>query len=327
MRITGICIIAFVLDYMLGDPRWLYHPVRVIGHLISGMEGILRRPAKTARSYLLGSGAVLWVLVAGITTGFVGFVLYLAGRFDPRAAFVLEAFWCYQLLAAKSLKQESMKVYQQLKADDLPAARRAVAMIVGRDTDQLSAAGVAKATVETVAENTSDGVIAPLFYMLIGGAPLAFFYKAVNTMDSMLGYKNEKYRYFGRVAAKMDDFFNYIPARISAVLMVLAAYLSGLDGAAAWRIFVRDRNNHASLNSAQTEAVCAGALRIQLAGNAYYFGTLYEKPTIGDDLRPIEPEDITRAGRLMDVTAVLMLGLGIAIRLAVVWLLTSPGGY
>lgn len=231
------------------------------------------------------------------------FLLWAAGKVHPYLRFALESFWCYQILAVKSLKVESMKVYKELKKGDLPAARRAVSMIVGRDTQNLDEAGVTKAAVETVAENTSDGAVAPMLFLLIGGAPLGFAYKAVNTMDSMIGYKDEKYLYIGRVAAKADDVVNYIPARISALLMIGAAFLTGLDGKQAWKIFRRDRYNHASPNSAQTEAVCAGALQIQLAGDAYYFGKLYKKKYIGDPLKGVTPEDIPRAVRLLYGTA------------------------
>ena len=198
-----------------------------------------------------------------------------------------------------------MKVYAEVKKGDLPRARKAVSMIVGRDTQCLDEAGVVKAAVETVAENTSDGVTAPLLFMMIGGAPLGFFYKAVNTMDSMIGYKDEKYLYLGRCAAKMDDVLNYIPARLSAFLMIAAAWVLKMDARGAWRIYLRDRRKHASPNSAQTEAVCAGALQIRLAGDAWYFGKLYKKDYIGDDIRPVEAEDIPRADRLMYGTAVL----------------------
>ena len=220
-----------------------------------------------------------------------------------------------------------MKVYHAFEKQDTEGARYAVSMIVGRDTKPLSPQGIMKAAVETVAENTSDGVIAPLFFMAIGGAPLAFLggtlpmllYKAVNTMDSMVGYKNEKYYYFGFAAAKLDDLANFIPARLSAFMMIAAAFLTGLDGKNAWKIFWRDRFNHKSPNSAQTEAVCAGALRVQLAGNAYYFGKLYEKPTIGDDLRPVENRDIRRANRLMMGTAWLSLILALTVRLLLLY--------
>lgn len=208
---------------------------------------------------------MLWGLVIILFTGIPYGLLEILKSKNEIAAFLLEMFWCYQLLAAKSLKVESMKVYKKLKESDLEGARKAVSMIVGRDTAKLDCEGVTKATVETIAENTSDGVIAPLFYMLIGGAPLGMLYKAINTMDSMLGYKDEKYLYIGRIAAKMDDVVNYIPARISAIMMVLAAFLCGLDWKNGWKIFLRDRYNHSSPNSAQTEAVCAGCVGYTMA--------------------------------------------------------------
>ena len=210
--------------------------------------------------------------------------------------------------------QESTNVYKELKKPDLPGARKAVSRIVGRDTAELTAEGVTKAAVETVAENASDGVIAPLLYMLIGGAPLALTYKAINTMDSMLGYKNEKYLYFGRVPAKLDDVANYIPSRLAALLWVAAAAFTHNDAKGAWKIWRRDRRRHASPNSAQTESACAGALGVQLAGPAYYFGQYYPKLTIGDALRPIEPEDILRANRMMYVASSFALAWGCALR-------------
>ena len=192
-----------------------------------------------------------------------------------------------------------MAVYRKLVKEDLPAARRAVGRIVGRDTDALTAEGVAKAAVETIAENASDGETAPLFWMALGGAPLALAYKAVNTMDSMVGYKNDRYRYFGTAAAKLDDLVNWFPARLTALLMAALAPLAGLDGGGAWKIWRRDRRKHKSPNSAQTEAAMAGALGVELAGDAWYFGELHKKPTLGDSLRPIQPEDIRRANRLL----------------------------
>ena len=250
---------------------------------------------------------MIFVVVLLVSTAVPAGVLYLAEKIHPLLSFGLESFWCYQILAARSLQTESMKVCRELKKQDLPAARKAVSMIVGRDTDSLDAEGVTKAAVETVAENTSDGVIAPLLFLLIGGAPLGFAYKAVNTMDSMLGYKEETYLYIGRIAAKADDVVNYIPARISALLMIAGAFLCGMDGKQAWKIFRRDRRKHASPNSAQTESVCAGALGIQLAGDACYFGKRYKKETIGDPLRSVEAEDIKRAALLMYATEILTL--------------------
>ena len=308
MKILCVCLIGMILDWIFGDPVWLYHPVRIIGKWISFLEKILRKFAgdqEGNEKKLLIAGGILWILVILASAAVPMGILYLAEKFSPCAAFVLECFWCYQLLAARSLGKESKKVYKKLIQDDLPGARLAVSMIVGRDTENLTVEGVTKAAVETVAENTNDGVIAPLIYMLIGGPVLGFVYKAVNTMDSMLGYKNEKYLYFGRVAAKMDDVAGFIPARISALLMILASCLLGMDGKNALWIWKRDRRKHASPNAAQTEAVCAGALQVQLAGDAWYFGKKHEKDTIGDPIRDIEPKDILRSEKLMIGTEVL----------------------
>jgi len=225
--------------------------------------------------------------------------------------------WCWQALAMRGLRDESRNVYRALTGGTLEQGRAAVARIVGRDTAALSAGGVTKAAVETVAENFADGVAAPMFYMLLGGAPLALTYKAINTMDSMLGYKNQKYLYFGRAAARLDDVANYLPSRLAGLLWVAAAALTGSSARGAWKIWRRDRRNHASPNSAQTESACAGALGVQLAGPAYYFGEYYDKPTIGDALRPVEPKDILRADRMMYAESLLALVLGIALRLLV----------
>jgi len=301
------CITGFLLDFIFGDPVWLYHPVRVIGNFISFGEKTLRKIFRKTPGGELAAGAVLWFLTAGLSFLIPFAVLAGAQMLHPVLRFLIESFWCYQILAARCLVNESGKVYDRLKENDLPGARKAVSMIVGRDTENLTVEGVTKAAVETVAENTSDGVTAPLLFLILGGAPLGFLYKAVNTMDSMLGYKNEKYLYFGRFPARMDDVFNYIPSRTTALFMIAAAFLTGMDGKNAWKIYLRDRRKHASPNAAQTEAVCAGALRVRLAGDAVYFGRLYKKEYLGDSLRPIEAEDIRRAGRLMYVTAVLML--------------------
>lgn len=301
------CIVGFILDFLFGDPVWLYHPVRLMGVCISFLEKQVRKISGDSKNKLLIGGGILWVLMVVGFTGIPFLLLQVAEKIHPVFRFVLETFWCYQILAAKCLKTESMKVYAQLKKKDLIGARKAVSMIVGRDTDQLDESQVTKAAVETIAENTSDGVTAPLLFMLIGGAPLGFCYKAINTMDSMLGYKDEKFLYIGRVAAKMDDVVNFVPARVSALLMILASALYKMDWKQAWKIYKRDRYQHSSPNSAQTEAVCAGALDIQLAGDAWYFGKLYKKPYIGDALRQVETEDIPRANRLMYGTAVLTL--------------------
>ena len=297
--------VGFALDLALGDPRGLPHPVRWAGTLIARLEEPLRRAfPQSARGEQL-AGAVLVACVAGASTAAAVAMVRVAAKMNPVLAVAVETVMCYQLLATRSLRDESMAVERALEEGSLEDGRAAVAMIVGRDTENLDAQGVAKAAVETVAENASDGVIAPLMYMGLGGAPLAALYKAINTMDSMVGYKNERYRHFGTAAARLDDIANFVPARVSGVLMCLAAPLAGLDGAGAWRTYKRDRLAHASPNSAHTEAACAGALGVQLAGGAYYFGKYVDKPTIGDDTRLVEPADITRANKLLYATAAL----------------------
>ena len=305
---------GFVLDALFGDPAWLPHPVVYMGKAISKLEKFLRpRLPKTLQGELLGGAIVAFCLPVG-TFLLTRLVCWGAARLHPLLGLAVQMFWCGQALAARGLVQESTNVYKELKKPDLPGARKAVSRIVGRDTAELTAEGVTKAAVETVAENASDGVIAPLLYMLIGGAPLALTYKAINTMDSMLGYKNEKYLYFGRVPAKLDDAANYLPSRLAALLWVAAAAFTHNDAKGAWRIWRRDRRRHASPNSAQTESACAGALGVQLAGPAYYFGQYYPKLTIGDALRPIEPEDILRANRMMYVASSFALAWGCALR-------------
>lgn len=287
---------AVALDLLIGDPRWLPHPICGIGKLISRGEKLLRRlfpDRPRLAGVLLAAGVPL------LTFSATALILWGVGLIHPLLGLTAELVLGSLTLAAKSLKTESMKVYDRLRENDLEGARRAVSMIVGRDTRALDAAGVTRAAVETVAENTSDGVVAPMLYLAIGGAPLAMCYKAINTLDSMVGYKNEKYIDFGRASARLDDVVNFIPARLSGLLMVLSAFVTGMDGKNAWRIFRRDRLNHASPNSAQTESACAGALQVQLAGDAYYFGKLCKKPTIGDPIRPVESGDIVRANRLM----------------------------
>ena len=317
--ITIAAVVAgYLLDLCIGDPHGMWHPICFVGNMISFFEKRLRR-GKSENSDLAG-GVLLVILVCGISTAIPFVLLIICYRIWFWLGFALEVYMCYTILATKSLRTESMKVAKALETEGLDAGRYAVSMIVGRDTKALSETGVIKAAVETVAENTSDGILAPMFYMVIGGPVLGYFYKAVNTMDSMVGYKNEKYLYFGRAAAKFDDVMNFVPARISALLMILAAPLVKLDGRYAWKIFRRDRLCHASPNSAQTEAAMAGALDVQLAGNAYYFGKLYEKPTIGDAIRPVEVEDIRRSNRLLYATAILGVVVFILISTAVrIW--------
>lgn len=317
MLTLGALVLGFFLDLLIGDPHFLYHPIRLVGNLITVTERGLRKVFPKTEKGELTAGVFLVLIVTGISTAVPSLLLYGAWRLNPWLYFAVQTVMCYQLLATKSLKDESMKVYAKLKAQDLPGARYAVSMIVGRDTQVLDETGVTKAAVETVAENTSDGIIAPMLFLAIGGAGLGYFYKSINTMDSMVGYKNEKYLYFGRAAAKLDDAVNFLPSRISALLMIAACTFTGLDRKNAFRIWKRDRFNHASPNSAQTEAVMAGALGVQLAGDAWYFGTLYKKKTMGDALRPVEYEDIRRANRLLYGTAILALVVFSVVRMLV----------
>ena len=310
-------LIGFGMDLILGDPHGFPHPVAAIGKLISGLEKRLRRlfPATVRGENIVGG--VLWVLVAGLSTVVPAFVLWGCRLVSPWLRLVVESAMCWQILATKSLRVESMKVYTALETGDLQASRYAVSMIVGRDVSRLDEAGVARAAVETVAENTSDGVVAPLVFLALGGAPLGFFYKAVNTMDSMLGYVEPPYKNIGLVPARLDDVMNFLPARLSALLMLAAGALLGMDAKQGWKIFRRDRFNHASPNSAQTESVCAGLLGLRLAGDAWYHGVLHKKPYIGDALRDIEHRDIPRACRLLYGTSFLALAVCGGIKLLV----------
>ena len=322
-------IAGFLLDLLIGDPHFIPHPVRLIGSLISFLDKRLNCDAryniseKKLNLIKYKRGMLLAFTIIFATFAMSVIIIVAAYSINLYAGVIAEAVMTWQILATKCLRVESMRVYDALRTDGVDAGRRAVSMIVGRDTSVLDAAGVTRAAVETIAENTSDGVIAPMLYTAIGGPVLGFVYKAVNTMDSMLGYKNDKYMYFGRFAARLDDVVNFIPARISAYLMIAAAFIGGrqFDGKNAYRIFKRDRFNHASPNSAQTESVCAGALRVQLAGDAVYFGKLVKKKYIGDGLREIEYEDIKRANRLMYITAFLCELLSVAVMSLVLILL------
>ena len=306
---TGALALGFLVDLLVGDPHGWPHLIRGFGFLIAALERVLY-PMKNKRA----GGTLLVVVVLLLSAGLPALLLVFVWRVSPWLYIVIETVFCWQILATKSLRDESRAVYAKLASGDLPGARKAVSMIVGRDTDALDAAGVTRAAVETVAENASDGVAAPLFYMLLGGAVLGCLYKAANTMDSMVGYKNERYLDFGRTAARLDDALNFIPARLCAWVMIFAARLCGMDAGNALRIYRRDKRNHASPNSAHTEAAMAGALRVRLAGDAYYFGKLCKKPYIGDAQRPIEAADILRAHKLLYVTAYLLLMLALAFR-------------
>lgn len=292
--------IGVLLDRIIGDPHNFPHPIRLIGALIGWLDKKLNNRKSILR------GAVTWIIVVLATVAVSFAIVFGAYRLYKVLGIIVEAVLTCYILAAKSLSDESMKVYRAMEAagDDLTDARKALSMIVGRDTENLDEAAITRAVVETIAENTSDGIIAPLIYTFIGGPVLGFAYKAVNIMDSMLGYHNDKYEYFGKVAARMDDVFNYIPARLSALMMIASAFIGGRDfsGKRAFAVFKRDRYNHKSPNSAQTESACAGALGVKLGGDSSYFGKMVHKPYIGDDTRPIEKEDIKRAARLMFLT-------------------------
>lgn len=300
-------VLGFGIDLIVGDPHSIPHPVIFIGKLISAMEKLARKIfPKTAKGENF-AGGVLWLVVVAVSTVVPALLLWLCYGISVWLGLAIESVMCWQILATKSLKDESMKVYHALQTGDIEKSRYAVSMIVGRDTENLDDKAVARAAVETVAENTSDGIVAPLLFLAIGGAPLGFFYKAVNTMDSMLGYVEMPYKNIGLVPAKMDDVMNFLPARLSAFIMLAAGWLLKLDARNGWKIFKRDRFNHASPNSAQTESVCAGLLGLRLAGDAWYHGVLHKKKYIGDALHEIDYKDIPRSCRLLYVTAFLSL--------------------
>ncbi|MBQ7298224.1 MAG: cobalamin biosynthesis protein CobD [Clostridia bacterium] len=313
---TAALIVGFIIDCFVGDPYCIPHPVIGIGKWISFFDKKLRRGNSNPKD--VSRGVITVILVAAISTIIPALVLLLAWFVHPILYFVINSIMCWQILAARQLLKEGRKVQKALEKGDTEGARYAVSMIVGRDTAVLDEKGITRAAVETVAENASDGVIAPLIWMIFFGAVGGFFYKSINTMDSMLGYKNEKYLYFGRAAAKTDDFVNFIPARISGILMVITAPMVRLDSRNAWKIFRRDRYKHASPNSAQTESACAGALGLRLAGDAVYGGVIHKKEYIGDAAREIEPKDITRAGRLMYAASIFTLLIGIILRILVI---------
>ena len=310
-------VIGFAADMVFGDPATGLHPICLIGNLIAWLEKKIRKIMGKTKKTELAGGCIMALLVLLISTGIPAILLIFAYRVQFWLGVALEAIMSFFIFAVKSLKRESMNVGKALREDGLGAGRKMVARSVGRDTEALSEQGVVKAAVETVAENFSDGVFAPMLYLMIGGGALGFLYKGINTMDSMVGYKNDRYLYFGRFAAKLDDVANFIPARLAALFLIVTAPLVGLDGKKAWEIYRRDRFCHASPNSAQTEAAAAGALHIRLAGDAYYFGKLYKKSYIGDDIRPVEIEDIERVNRLMVGASVLSLAVLAVLKAAV----------
>lgn len=310
-------VLGFAVDLLVGDPHSVPHPVVLIGKMVSALEKVLRRIFPKTDAGEKWAGAVLWVIVAAASIAFPALVLWACSALSQWLRLAVETVMCWQIVATKSLKDESMKVYRALKGGDIEDARRAVSMIVGRDTQRLDADGICRAAVETVAENTSDGVVAPLLFTVLGGAPLGFFYKAVNTMDSMLGYTEPPYKNIGMFSARADDVMNFIPSRISAVFMLISGAALKMDAKAGIEIFKRDRFNHASPNSAQTEAACAGLLGVRLAGDAWYHGVLHKKKYIGDARRGIECEDIPRACRLLYFTAGLALVVFCSLKLVI----------
>ena len=311
-----IVISAVVLDMILGDPRGLYHPVRAIGKCIEICEKFfvkimaIKEGREDDKYKKIIAGVFIAGMVIAVSVGCAGVLLWVVYKINHYAGVVLECIICYELIAIKDLKSESMKVYYALERGNIKEARKAVSMIVGRDTENLDSEGITRAAVETVAENTSDGVIAPLMFIMCFGTLGAVFYKAVNTMDSMLGYKNDRYIYLGRAAARLDDIVNFIPSRVCAVIMIISAFILRYDGRNGFKIFLRDRYKHKSPNSAQTEAVCAGALGLELGGDNYYFGKLVSKPVIGEKRKNIHIYDIVRANRLMYCTAIVCSAVG-----------------
>ena len=318
MEILLAAALGCLLDALLADPAWMPHPVVLMGRCITALERGLRRIFPQTPEGERRAGACLAVILPLGTLAVCGGAILLANLIHPALAFVLQVLWCWQALAAKGLRDESRNVYRCLReGKSIEDARQAVGRIVGRDTGGLSREGVIKAAVETVAENFSDGVFAPMFYIAIGGAPLGMTYKAINTMDSMIGYKNDEYIFFGRAAARFDDAANYVPSRIAALFFIISAVFAGGSIRGGWHIWRRDSANHASPNSAQTESACAGALGIQLAGPAYYFGKLYDKPFIGDAERCVVPEAIKRTWVMMYGASVMAAAVMTGIRAAV----------
>lgn len=312
-RVVIILVLSSVLDFILGDPKWIPHPIVFIGRLISRLEAMLG-PDGSSRDVM--KGAFLWLITVSLSFGLPYAILFFTYRANSYFCLILETFWCFQILAGRTLAREAFKIKVILDEGSIIEARQALSMIVGRDTSSLSREEITKAVVETVSENTTDGVVSPLIAIAIGGAPLGFLYKAINTLDSMVGYKNEKYFYFGKISAVFDDVANYIPARITGFLMVISSYIiPGLSGKGAFKLMLRDHGKHASPNGGWTEGAAAGALGVSLGGGAYYFGVYQEKAVLGDDIRTIETQDIERTTRLMWLSSLLLLALVISLRL------------
>ncbi|MDW7669634.1 MAG: adenosylcobinamide-phosphate synthase CbiB [Bacillota bacterium] len=304
--------LGYLMDLVLGDSHNIPHPVRFIGKFIYLLETLLLTNTHKSKVKKI-SGILLWFLTISISYLIPYVIILFISKINIYISIAVETLMCYFILATKSLKDETMKVYQPLKKNDIETARKHLSLIVGRDTKKLKKEGIIKAAIETVSENISDGIIAPMIFIALGGAPLGFAYKAINTLDSMVGYKSKKYKDFGWFSAKADDVANFIPARLSALLMIISSFLSGYDYKSAAKIYVRDRYKHSSPNSAHTEAVAAGALHIALGGPNYYDGMLVEKPYIGDNKKNPETRDILKVFKLMYITSFLSLILSLLI--------------
>lgn len=303
--------IGFVLDLIIGDPNNPFHPIRGIGFISKKLENIFRPMFK---KNLKAAGFIVWICTILLTFGIVYEVVNISNKINPYFGIVLEGVLIYFCISAKGLVTEGLKVIKFLIDDDIEGARKQLSYIVGRDTGSLSREGIIKAVVETIAENMADGIIAPLFYAGIFGAPLCFAYKAVNTLDSMFGYKNDEYMEFGYFPAKLDDVFNYIPARITGQLIIIASLILRYNYKNSAMIYDRDKYNHTSPNSAHPEAAMAGALGVQLGGANYYFGKLVIKPSIGDEIKEIEINDVYKTIKVLYLSSFMGLLMALLIR-------------
>ncbi len=300
-------IFGFILDFIIGEPQNPVHPVRLMGKVIGFFVNIYKEKKIESNiiSFIFGTILAIFIIISSYFISY--FLVKIFYGINFIFGFIIESIFCYLLIACRGLKDETMKVYDALNKDNIALGRKNLSYIVGRDTENLTKKSIIMAAVETVAENFSDGVIAPLFYMFIGGVPLGVVYKAVNTLDSMVGYRNKTYEYFGKFSARLDDLFNLIPSRLSAIFMIISSKILGLDVKNAVKIFLRDRYKHKSPNSAQTESVCAGALNIALGGDNYYGGVLVHKPFIGDNKSEVNIEHIKIANKLMYTSAIAFL--------------------
>lgn len=301
-------LIGFCLDLLFGDPHWMPHPIRIIGNSIDKLEAFLRKKNDSATRQKKMGVLLLGVISLGTLVFYIALKV-ITYKVNFWLGVVIESLVIYQILAIKCLKTETMRVYNALEQDDISSARKWISYLVTRNTDEMTEADIVKAAVETISENIVDGITSPLLFIAIGGAPLGMFYKAVNTLDSMVGYRNDKYEHFGWASAKLDDILNFVPARLTGMLIVFVAYVFGYNGKNAWKILKRDKRNHTSPNSPYSEAPVAGALSIQLGGKATYFGVTKEKATMGDPIKPIERKHIKETNRIMIETSILSIGL------------------